>query len=84
MMKVYSVENCPYCNELKEMLKNDGIEFIDVDVNDPKNEQEFNKLYELTQCDDVPMVQVKNQILIPNVSFRSIKECYTLTKQFLG
>ena len=84
MTRVYSVENCPYCKELKEMLTNDGVEFIDVDVNKPENEDEFNKLYEVTKCDDVPMVKVGNQILVPNVSFRSIKECYTLTKQFLG
>ena len=84
MTRVYSVENCPYCKELKEMLTNDGVEFIDVDVNKPENEDEFNKLYEVTKCDDVPMVKVGNQILVPNVSFRSIKELFYLTKQFLG
>jgi len=66
------------------MLTNEGIEFIDVDVNLPENEEEFNKLYEITKCDDVPMVRVKNQVLIPNVSFRSINELFELTKQFLG
>ena len=82
MTRVYSVENCPYCNELKEMLTNDGVEFIDVDVNKPENEDEFNKLYEVTKCDDVPMVKVGNQILVPNVSFRSIKELFNLIKSF--
>ena len=82
MTRVYSVENCPYCKELKEMLTNDGVEFIDVDVNKPENEDEFNKLYEVTQCDDVPMVKVGNQILVPNVSFRSIKELFNLIKSF--
>ena len=82
MTRVYSVENCPYCKELKEMLTNDGVEFIDVDVNKPENEDEFNKLYEVTKCDDVPMVKVGNQILVPNVSFRSIKELFNLIKSF--
>jgi glutaredoxin len=83
-MKLYSIENCPYCNQLKEMLTTNGINFIEIDVNDPKNEDEFNKLYEITKCDDVPMVLVKNQILIPNVSFRSIDELFGLIKQFLN
>lgn len=82
MTRVYSVENCPYCKELKEMLTKDGVEFIDVDVNKPENEEEFNKLYELTKCDDVPMVKVGNQILVPNVSFRSISELFSLIKSF--
>ena len=84
MTRVYSVENCPYCKELKEMLTKDNIPFVDIDVNKPENESEFQKLFEITKCDDVPMVKVGNQILVPNVSFRSIQECANLTKQFLG
>lgn len=84
MTRVYSVENCPYCKELKEMLTKDNIPFVDIDVNKPENEEEFKKLFEITKCDDVPMVKVGNQILVPNVSFRSIQECANLTKQFLG
>ena len=81
MTRVYSVENCPYCKELKEILINEGVQFVDVDVNKPENEEEFKKLYEITKCDDVPMVKVGNQILVPNVSFRSIKELSLLVKK---
>ena len=84
MIRIYSVEHCPFCNELKGMLINDGIDFIDIDVNKPENEAEFNKLYQLTKCDDVPMVGINNQIFVPNVSFRSIKELFGLIKRFLG
>ncbi len=83
MVRVYTVENCPYCNELKELLQNDGVQFVEIDVNKPENEAEFNKLYEVTKCDDVPMVKVGNQLLIPHISFRSIAECANLTKKFL-
>jgi hypothetical protein len=61
----------------------EGVEYSEVDVNAPENEPEFNKLYEVTQCNDVPMVKVGNQILIPNTSFRSIREAADLTKKFL-
>lgn len=83
MVRIYTIENCPYCSELKGLLKNENIEFVEVDVNKPENEAEFNKLYEITKCDDVPMVKVGNQLLIPNTSFRSIKEAADLTKKFL-
>ena len=83
MIRIYTIENCPYCTELKDILKNEGIQFVDVDVNKPENEAEFNKLYEVTKCDDVPMIKVGNQLLIPNTSFRSIQEAADLTKKFL-
>lgn len=83
MVRLYTIEECPYCNELKTLLKNGNVEFVEVNVNNPENEAEFNKLYEITKCDDVPMVKVGNQLLIPHVSFNSIDECYNLTKKLL-
>ena len=83
MVRIYTVPNCPYCTELKEILMSEGVEYSEVDVNAPENEPEFNKLYEITKCNDVPMVKVGNQILIPNTSFRSIREAADLTKKFL-
>jgi glutaredoxin len=84
MIKVYTVEHCPYCSELKELLKKENIEFIEVDVNKPENEEEYSKLYEIAKCDQVPMVKVGRQILIPGTSFTSIQEAADLTKKFLG
>lgn len=83
MVKIYTVENCPYCTELKDILRNEGVEFVEVNVNLPENEAEYNKLHEVTQCHDVPQVKIGNQILIPNTSFRSIREAADLTKKFL-
>jgi glutaredoxin len=82
-VRIYTVEGCPYCIELKEMLKKDNVEFTEVDVNLPENEEEFKKLHEFTKCEDVPMVKVGRQVLIPNTSFQSIQEAYELTKKFL-
>lgn len=84
MIKVYSIPECPYCTELKEILTNEGVQFIDVNVNLPENEEEYNKIYEITKSDEVPIVLVNKQLLVPNVSFKSITECASLTKKFLG
>ncbi len=84
MIRVYSVDNCPYCTELKQLLTTEGIKFVDVNVNLPENEAEFKRLYEITKCDDVPMLKVGKQLLIPNVSFKSIAEACVITKNILG
>lgn len=83
MVRIYSIEDCPYCAELKEILINEGVKFIDIDVNKPEHQDEYNKLFEITKCDQVPQVKVGQQLLVPDVSFRSIREAADLTKKFL-
>lgn len=84
MVKIYSIPDCPYCSELKEILTNEGIEFIDVNVNLEENEKEFDKIQKITESDSVPIVKVGKQLLVPNISFQSIREAADLTKKFLG
>lgn len=84
MVKIYTIPDCPYCVELKGILTKEGVEFEDINVNLPENEAEYNKLHEITKSDDVPIVKVGKQLLVPNVSFRSIREAADLTKKFLG
>ena len=33
MVRVYTIENCPYCSELKEILTKEGIEFVKIELN---------------------------------------------------
>lgn len=84
MVKIYSIPNCPYCTELKEILTKEGIEFTDVNVMLPENDAEYNQLAKITKSDDVPIVKVGKQLLVPNVSFKSIRECYDLVVKFLS
>ena len=84
MIRIYSIPDCPYCTELKEILTQEGVEFTDVDVNLPENEEEYDKIHEMTKSDEVPTVLVNKQLLVPNVSFKSIREAADLTKKFLG
>ena len=81
---VYTMSDCPYCSELKEILTNENIEFIDVNVNLEENEKEFSRIQKITESDSVPIVKVGKQLLVPNVSFQSIREAADLTKKFLG
>ncbi len=39
MIILYTMEGCPYCMQLKEMLTNEGIEFHERDID--KHEEEY-------------------------------------------
>ncbi len=84
MVTLYGFSGCPYCKELKDLLTTENIEFKYVDVNLPENIEEFNKILEISKADEVPIVKVGKQLLVPNVSFKSIKEAAELTKKFLA
>jgi glutaredoxin len=84
MVTIYGIKDCPYCSELKEILTAEGVEFRDVDISLPENEDEFNKIVEISNAEEVPVVKVGQQLLVPNVSFRSIQEAAELTKKFLA
>jgi glutaredoxin len=83
-VRIYSTPECPYCTELKEILTQEGVEFTDVNVNLPENEKEYDQIHEVTKSEEVPIVLVGKQLLVPNVSFQSIREAADLTKKFLG
>jgi glutaredoxin 3 len=83
MIRIYTIPNCPYCAELKDLLVKEGLEYTEVNVMLPEHEKEYDELHKLTKSDDVPIVKVGKQILVPNISFHSIKEAAELTKKLL-
>lgn len=84
MVRVYTMEGCPYCNKLKGLLKDDDIEFKEIDINDKKYKLEFNKIMEISGADSVPIVIVKKKILIPEKSFMTIEEGFEIIKKLLN
>ena len=82
MVFIYSIPECPYCTELKEILTKEGVEFTDINVNLPENEKEYDKIYELTKSEMVPIIRVGKQLLVPEVSFKTIQEGAQLAKKF--
>lgn len=83
MVRVYSIPECPYCTELKEIFTTEGVEFVDINVSLPENEKEYDDLHNITKSDDVPIIKVGKHLLIPNVSFTSIRQAADITKSFL-
>jgi len=83
MVTIYTMQNCPYCAELKELLTTENIEFNDIDIFDKEHEKEVGEIMEASKAEEVPIVRVEKQLFIPNVSFKSIKEAVELTKKFI-
>lgn len=83
MVRIYSIPQCPYCTELKNILTEEGIAFVDINVMLPENDKEYSDLHAIVKVDDVPIIRVGKQILVPNISFQSIRQAADLTKKFL-
>ncbi len=83
-VRIYTIENCSFCTDLKNSLDSLGIIYYDVDVNLPEHEEEFNSIMDKTKTDDVPVVVVDKHILAPNVSFQSIEELVKLIIDLLN
>ncbi len=80
MIKLYTVSNCIYCKEIKEKLTENKIKYSEINFDLPENNEEFERIHKITESDMVPMILVKNTILVPSVSFNSIDEAIEIIK----
>ncbi len=62
MIKVYSTPTCPYCVTLKKFLKEQGVEFADVDVS--QNEKELQEMVDKSGQMGVPVININGQFVI--------------------
>lgn len=83
MIRLYTFPECPFCKELKELLTNESIDFEDVNVNLPENQDEFAIVSKVSNSNEVPIMKIDKQLFVPNVSFQSIPEALELAKKFL-
>lgn len=68
------MKDCYYCDELKERLQKLDLNFEDRDIDDVEHEDYFKKICEKTKTESVPVVIIGKQILVPNISFKTIEE----------
>jgi len=84
MIRIYTIPQCGYCTELKTLLTDEAISFVELNVLLPENNVEYDKITEITKSDDVPIIKVDKHLLIPNISFKTINEAVDLIKKFLS
>lgn len=81
MIKIYTIDNCPYCGELKELLEKEGLPFKEVNTNEDKNKEEYEEVHSACNSDMVPIVRIVNELLVPEQSFNTIEEAARITKK---
>ena len=53
---VYTMKGCPFCDEFKEMLVHEGIEFYDRDIDEYK--EEYDLFSNITESDLIPALLI--------------------------
>ncbi|MFH1661919.1 MAG: glutaredoxin domain-containing protein [Candidatus Falkowbacteria bacterium] len=61
-VRVFSTPTCPYCVTLKEYLKENNIEFEDIDVS--QNEKALDEMVEKSNQMGVPVVDIGGEFII--------------------
>lgn len=83
-IRVFGIEGCSYCEEIKTKLNEGNIEYRYIDIDLEENKVEADKVFEVAQTDRVPVIVVNRTILAPEKSFETIDEAYETIKRFIG
>jgi len=61
-VKVYTTPTCPYCYTLKEFLKEQNIEFEDIDIS--KDEKIKDDIIKRSGAIGAPIIEVDGEIIV--------------------
>ena len=73
---VYTMKGCPFCVDFKKMLKKEGIEFFDRDIDEYKDE--YDLFSKIAENDLIPalliehLIQSLNRILVQRLKCREL------------
>ncbi|PJC47398.1 MAG: NrdH-redoxin [Parcubacteria group bacterium CG_4_9_14_0_2_um_filter_35_11] len=62
MVKVYSTPTCPYCVALKNFLKENKIDFEDIDVS--QDEKAREEMIQKTGQMGVPVIEINSEFIV--------------------
>ncbi len=61
-VKIYSTSTCPYCIGVKQFLKDNNVEFEDIDV--AANPDKGQEMVEKSGQQGVPVIDIDGQIIV--------------------
>ncbi len=62
LVKVYSTPSCPYCIRAKQYLKDNAVDFEDVDVS--MNEEAAEEMIKKSSQMGVPVIDIDGELII--------------------
>ncbi len=80
-VRVFSMKGCPHCDNLKNKLKENNIEFVELDVDD--NELLYERFSKKVKNEFLPAMLVDKTAYVPEKSFNTIDEAVELVKKHL-
>jgi glutaredoxin len=83
IIKVYTSVKCKYCDKLKDGLDNLGLEYIDINVDAPENDNEVTKIYQFAGEPIIPIITIQPHVLVPKRSFKTIEEALKLIQSLM-
>ncbi|NQT33111.1 MAG: glutathione S-transferase N-terminal domain-containing protein [Candidatus Omnitrophica bacterium] len=61
-VKVYSTSTCPFCLKVKQFLKDNNIDFEDIDV--AVNQEKVEEMVQKTGQMGVPVLDIEGEIIV--------------------
>jgi len=80
-IKVFSMKGCPHCDNLKNKLTENKIDFVEVDVDE--NEKLYKSFSKKVNNDLLPAVLIDKTAFLPDKSFKTIDEAVVQIKTHL-
>lgn len=86
---LFTMKGCPHCVEMKEMLQKEGLDFIDRDIDEHKEEYEL--FVEITDNEYVPSfmlienpeIDPKSELYAPDRDFDDLEEGVGIIKEWI-
>jgi glutaredoxin len=79
------MEGCPHCVDFKNILKEDGLNFIDMDIN--KNPEEYGMFSKITENEYVPAFMIVDdqtnlaEYFAPDRDYNELDEAIKIVKE---
>ena len=80
-IKVFSMKGCPHCDNLKNKLTDNNIDFVTIDVDE--NEKLYEAFSKKVKNDFLPAILIDKTAFLPDKSFNTIDEAVIQIKTHL-
>lgn len=88
LVVLFTMKSCPHCTDMKDMLKENDIPFVDRDIND--YEEEYDLFVEATGNEFVPAFMLiedpeespRTRLLAPGRDFEDLEEGVEMIREF--